>query len=93
MDELKKLVKKTESRREKYWVIFFKVLGALLFLASIYLPVYSMVVLGMDEIPMTSNRWAFLAIGFFLVWGAKSFGILTNNIGIAAGNFMNKFSK
>lgn len=87
------LLKKKESIAEKIWINAFRVGGVAMFFIAVYLPAKSMLLESAEEVTMTKTRWIFLIVGFFLVWGAKNFGVVTNGIGAAITNFLNKFTK
>lgn len=93
--EIKKPFQKPsdKSKGEWFWIIGFRLLGALMFLIAVYLPAKSLLVENMETIKIESTRAWFLGIGFFLVWGGGIFGTVANNLGILFNTFIGKFTK
>ena len=90
---MEKLIKKTESKVEKWWILSFRFLGLAMLLIAVYLPLKSLLLENTEEIEMTRLRWWMSIIGFFFVWGQTVFGVLANKIGIWLANMLPSGSK
>lgn len=63
------------------WIRAFIVVGAIMFVAGIFESLYSMFVIGMDEVKMSTLKIGFASIGFVFVAANDSLGEFANNIG------------
>lgn len=76
------------SKAEKFWVIFMKIIGTVIFVAPLYKPVVAYFKDNSDKVIISSADFWFILGGFFLMFGSKQFGILANNIGIRVNKFL-----
>lgn len=63
------------------WIKAFIVVGSIMFIAGIFESVYSMFIIGMDEVKMSSFKIWFAAIGFIFVAANDMLGDFANSLG------------
>ncbi len=82
------LIKKTESKAEKFWILLFRIPGVVLFFLPFIPITLSYISTNVEKTPLDKTDWQMLGIGFFLVWGSSYFGILGNKLGIFISNIL-----
>lgn len=81
MEQLKNLVKKKDNRTEWIWIMLFRIPGVIIFFLPFIPITMSYINQSVDKIGLDGADFKMLGIGFFLVWGSASFGILANKLG------------
>ncbi|AGO47495.1 hypothetical protein Phi13:2_gp088 [Cellulophaga phage phi13:2] len=77
-----KLIEKTQSKAENYWILFFRIPGLFLFFLPFIPVTMGYINSNVDKVRLDGGDWQLLGLGFFLVWGSSYFGILGNKLGM-----------
>lgn len=88
-----KIVKKTGSKSEWLWILAIRFIGFCFFIAPFYLPFISYFSTEIETVPMKMFDYVFAGLGFFLSSGARSIGVVVNNIGIAINKVVPSIKK
>ena len=78
---------------KKKWTYLVRFVGVIMFLAPLYLPIYSYLFENIKTHQMDLNDIGFSLVGFFLFAGGDNLGTLANNVGVALNFVVKKFTK
>ncbi|WP_394749473.1 hypothetical protein [Spongiimicrobium salis] len=78
---IKDTVKSTGTISEKRWMLFFRIVGGLMFLAGIWESLVTLFWIGKDVVAMDPFKLKFALAGFVLIAANKNLGSIANNIG------------
>ncbi|PTX62734.1 hypothetical protein C8N46_102134 [Kordia periserrulae] len=77
-----KLIKNNHSKAQRWWVFVVRLVGFLVFVIPLIQPMYSYMIIGMEEVEFSKTRTILVIVGFVTCSNGKLIGIVNNNVGM-----------